>query len=253
MINHRNINEIVPANSVFADYLQEIAMKLMSAGTVRSSQDDVGAPERRETLDTALIFSWTRASNRIMRESVEVMKPVETMSLNQVLRAGIREDSVVRLCQAYLVAGLVGTALRPPDTDHMPLIVDLIPCYYRKKGSSSKDDFKIEYGRIDIKDCWELSSCVITYILDSYKKIFVDGQESLDAILRVIKQAKHIVLELTDTHINTIDPEYDSNRMRTGGTSVCHAFIIKHAVTGSIIVIYSSFQVSTTIGGVSEV
>ena len=83
--------------------LPVIAWQLMSTGTVRTSQDVVGAPKRHDTLDTAWLTSWTRAFNHSMKDCLDDMKPVELMTLNQVLRAGVREDGQVRLCQSYLL------------------------------------------------------------------------------------------------------------------------------------------------------
>ena len=48
--------------------------------------------------------------------------------------------------------------------------------------------------------------------------------------------------------LDTIDPDFNSHRRRHGATAVCHAFIVKHAVTDKIIIIYSCFQISSTIG-----
>ena len=218
-----------------------------------TTQDDIAAPHSIVTLDMAVLASWTRALNRVNTSNVVDMKRVENMTPSQILRAGVRADG--SLCQAYLVAGLMLTSYHHQSSTSeavFPKVVDGIPCFQRKRGKSPKDDFNEKLGPIDINDCWELFECLLTQLLLTSKAIFVDGQDMLTATLRYIKEADHIVLELSDDHINKIDPEYDSHRRRHGATAVCHAFIIKHAVTGKIIIIYSCFQISSTIGGVSQ-
>ena len=200
----------------------------------------------------AVLASWTRALNRVNTSNVEDMKRVENMTPS-LLRAGVRADG--KLCQAYLVAGLKLMSYNYQSSTGeavFPKVVDGIPCFQRKRGKSLKDDFDVKLGQIDINDCWELFECLLTQLLLTSKAIFVDGQDMLTATLRCIKKAKHIVLELTDAHIDKIDPDFNSHRWRHGATAVCHAFIVKHAVTGKIIIIYSCFQISSTIGGVSQ-
>ena len=179
----------------------------------------------------------------INTSNVVDMKRVENMTPSQILRAGVRADG--SLCQAYLVAGLMLTSYHHQSSTSeavFPTVVDGIPCYQRKRGSSPKDDFNEKLGPIDINDCWELFECLLTKLLLTSKAIFVDGQDMLTATLRYIKEADHIVLELSDDHINKIDPEYDSHRRRHGATSVCHAFIIKLAKSSSSTVAFKYHQ-----------
>lgn len=218
-----------------------------------TTQDDISAPWSMDTLDISVFSSWTRPLNRRNTSTLKYMKRVENMTPKQILRAGVRADG--KLCQAYLVAGLTLMSYKVESSTGIavwPKVVDGIPCFQRKRGLKPKDDFDEKLGRIDINDCWELSKCLITQLLLTSKAIFVDGQDMLEAILRCIKEADHIVLELTDAHIDTIDPDFNSHRRRHGATAVCHAFIVKHAVTDKIIIIYSCFQISSTIGGVSQ-
>jgi hypothetical protein len=220
---------------------------------VCTTQDDISAPWNMDTLDISVLESWTRPLNRINTSILEDMKRVEDMTPKQILRAGVRADG--ELCQAYLVAGLTLMSYKAKSSTGNPVfpkVVDGIPCFRRKRGLKPKDDFDEKLGRIDINDCWVLSKCLITQLLLTSKAIFVDGQDMLEAILRCIKEAKYIVLELTDEHIDMIDPDFNSHRRRHGATAVCHAFIVKHAVTEKIIIIYSCFQISTNIGGVSQ-
>lgn len=132
------------------------------------------------------------------------------------------------------------------NIDICPKVVDGIPCYQQKMG----DVFDEKYGRISIEDCWDLSQEPITSLLLQSKAIFVDRQDMLVAVLQCIKDANHTVFQLTDEHIDQINPEFDSHRRRHGAISVCHVFIIKHAGTGNIIIFYNCFQISSTIGGV---
>ena len=95
VINHGRDIGFVPANNQFADELLSIAQQLMSDGIVNTSQDDVGAPFRLNSINVAYVSSWTRPSNCIMVNLVKDMIPVRNMNLRQILRAGVsRRDSV---------------------------------------------------------------------------------------------------------------------------------------------------------------
>ena len=154
---------------------------------------------------------------------LEDMKRVENMTPKQILRAGVRADG--NLCQAYLVAGLMLTSYHHQSSTSeavFPKVVDGIPCFQRKRGSSPKDDFNEKLGPIDINDCWELFKCLLTQLLLTSKAIFVDGQDMLTATLQYIKEADQIVLELSDDHINKIDPD---TTVTTGGMEQ-HQFVM---------------------------
>ena len=66
VINHGRDIGFVPANNQFVDELLSIAQQVMSDGIVNTSQDDVGAPFRLNSINVAYVSSWTRPSNCII-------------------------------------------------------------------------------------------------------------------------------------------------------------------------------------------
>ena len=182
---------------------------------------------------------------------VKDMIPVRNMNLSQILRAGVRSDlpnGQKRLCLSYLIAGLFASAFLVNNCS--PVIFDLIPCFKRKQGTT-EEDFEEENGSIDIKDCMPLSMRMIEYTLNNYSKIYVEGQDVMTAFLDYIKEKEYITVRLSDAQMDMIDSDYKSNRRRTGGQSVAHAFLLKHPVKGTIISFYCSWQISSTIARVS--
>jgi hypothetical protein len=251
--------EIVPADHLFADNQHESAKELMSNGVVQTSQSDVGFPFRSDKRDIAFVTSWTRPSNDIMVSRPEDMKPIEDMSLEQTLCAGIRSDlpdEKKRVCLSYAIAGLFASSfLMDTVVDNEaikipPLIVDMIPLFDRKIGST-EEDFCVKNGSVDISHGLPIIKKRISYILRNFLRIFTEGTEVLNAFIGCIREEGHIVKFLNDEDMAVLDPQFNNLRRKTGATSLLKALLVQHCDTGKTIALYNCMQISTAIGGVS--
>ena len=77
---------------------------LMTNGDIETAQRDVGFPFHSDMRDIVFATLWPRPSNDIMVDRVKDRIPMEGMSLDQSLCAGIRSDlpdGQKRVCLSY--------------------------------------------------------------------------------------------------------------------------------------------------------
>jgi hypothetical protein len=187
------------------------------------------------------------------------MKPIEEMSLDQTLCAGIRSDlpgGKKRVCLSYAIAGLfassflMDTVVNDEAVKIPPLIVDMIPLFDRKIGST-EEDFCEKNGSVDISHGLPVIKKRISYIIRNFSKIFTEGSEVLNAFIGCIQEEGHIVKILNDEDMTVLDPQFNNLRRKTGATSLLTALLVQHCETEKTIAIYNCMQISTAIGGVS--
>jgi len=251
----------VPANVGVANRMFDMVHDYMSSGVANSCQKSPGKPFLTATSNKVMLGSWTRMSSNCMVTDARDMIRGEGMNLDEILYAGERSDNPrdpeeIRIALSYFYYALgVTDMVAEVDDDgvHLlpPLVLDLQPCVHRRQGTT-EDDFKEELGNVDIEPILELAYLTIEYLLAHYKFLFVDGFSVLDVILRYIGDdaSSWTVTILDDDMISMFNDTF--NYIREAGQHDCVVvLLIQNTVTNNISILYATYQMASTIGGVS--
>jgi hypothetical protein len=210
-------------------------------------------PYRSATSDTVILGSWSQSTNDVMVSSASMMLVGLSINRNQILSAGERNDipgdTKPRLCLSYMIYGLMTSELMDGGEILPPLIADLLPCFERRQGTTEQD-FDKDLGSIDITPIIEMVYIIITYMLERYKYVFLDGFSVLDAFLSFFEsnQDEWVVVQLGDEMIDLFDSGvFDRSRDRTGHDDCVHVLLVQNIETENFVIIHATYQMASTI------